>query len=283
MRSLIFVICALMASHSVAASRILATSGLTQIEGAAGGGLVPWAVIGGYGSTGEWGAAASLSRTVVSDFRLGTAAVTGGFDNRLELSFAQQTLQVENLAEALGTTPVDSVIEQHVFGVKARLYGDLIYGHWPQMSVGIQHKINLNDGVGTFLGADRGYGTDYYFSASKLYLHALFERNLLLNGTLRYTDANQTGLLGFGDENGTDYQFMVEASAGLLLTPEWAVGAEYRQKPDRLGTQEDDWFDVFVAWFPNKRIAVAAAWVDLGNIALWDDQQGWYLSVQITN
>ncbi|MHA7881288.1 MAG: DUF3034 family protein [Saccharospirillum sp.] len=283
MRSLIAVLCVLMAGHSLAASRILATSGLTQIEGAAGGGLVPWAVIGGYGSTGEWGAAASISRTVVNDFRLGTAAVTGGFDNRLELSFAQQTLQVENLAETLGTAPVDSVIEQHVFGAKARLFGDLIYGHWPQVSLGIQNKVNLNDGVGTFLGADRGYGTDYYVSASKLYLHALFERNLLLNTTFRYTDANQTGLLGFGNADGTDYQLMVEASAGLLLTPQWAIGGEYRQKPDRLDTEENDWFDAFVAWFPNKRIAVAAAWVDLGNIALWDDQQGWYLSVQITN
>lgn len=33
-----------------AGDRLLATGGVTQIEGAAGGGLMPWAVISGYGT-----------------------------------------------------------------------------------------------------------------------------------------------------------------------------------------------------------------------------------------
>jgi hypothetical protein len=178
-------LCVLTASPVWAGSKILATSGATQIEGAAGGGLVPWAVIGGYGSDNEWGAAASLTRIGLPDFQLGTAGVYAGFDNRFELSFAQQTLQVDNL---------DRVIEQQVYGAKARLYGDLIYTLWPQMTVGLQHKVNLNQFV--IPGAE-AEGTDFYFSASKLYLHAIFERNLLLNGTVRYTDANEVGFLGF--------------------------------------------------------------------------------------
>ncbi|MFQ3230312.1 MAG: hypothetical protein ACI9DO_001684, partial [Reinekea sp.] len=48
-------------------SKILATSALSTIEGAAGGGIVPWAVIGGYGSEGEWGAAASAGGVQVTD------------------------------------------------------------------------------------------------------------------------------------------------------------------------------------------------------------------------
>ena len=36
--------------------RLLATGGVTQLEGAAGGGIVPWAVIGGYGTRDEIGA-----------------------------------------------------------------------------------------------------------------------------------------------------------------------------------------------------------------------------------
>ncbi len=256
---------------ALAGSKILATSGATQIEGAAGGGLVPWAIIGGYGSEGEWGAAASVTRLGLPDFQLGTAAVHAGVNNRFEFSFAQQTLQVDNL---------DRVMEQHVYGAKARVYGDLIYGPWPQLSVGLQHKVNLNQFV--IPGAE-SEGTDFYFAASKLYLHALFERNLLLNGTFRYTDANETGFLGFGDGNGADPQWMAEASAGIFLTANWAVGMEYRQKPDRLDLGESAWSDAFVAWFPSKQVTLVGAYTDLGKVALWDDQTGWYLSVQINN
>ena len=254
-----------------AGSKILATSAATQIEGAAGGGLVPWAVIGGYGSEGEWGGAASLTRVGLPDFQLGTAAVHAGINNRFEFSFAHQTLQVDNL---------DRVIEQHVYGAKARIFGDLIYEPWPQLSVGFQHKVNLNQFV--IPGAE-SEGTDFYFAASKLYLHAIFERNLLLNGTFRYTDANETGFLGFGDGTGADPQLMAEASAGLFLNANWALGVEYRQKPDRLNLGESDWRDAFVAWFPSKRVTVVGAYTDLGKVALWDDQTGWYLSVQINN
>lgn len=265
-----------------AGSKILATSAATQIEGAAGGGLVPWAVIGGYGSDGEWAGAASLTRVGLPDFQLGTAAVHAGINNRFEFSFAQQTLQVDNLASVLGS-PLDGVIEQHVYGAKARVWGDLIYEPWPQISLGAQHKVNLNPAAGTVLGANSDSGTDWYLSASKLYLHALFERNVLLNGTFRYTDANETGFLGFGDGAGADPHIMAEASAGLFLNANWALGVEYRQKPDRLDLGESDWRDAFVAWFPNKQVTVVGAYTDLGKVALWDDQTGWYLSVQINN
>ncbi|MEE3191298.1 MAG: DUF3034 family protein, partial [Pseudomonadota bacterium] len=37
-----------------AGSRLIATSGVTQLEGGAGGGLTPWAVISGYADEGEY-------------------------------------------------------------------------------------------------------------------------------------------------------------------------------------------------------------------------------------
>ena len=58
-----------------------------------------------------------------------------------------------------------------------------------------------------------------------------------------------------------------------------AVGVEYREKSNNLGLGEQDWQDVFVAWFPNKYVSVTAAWLDLGSIAGAKDQTGWYLSV----
>ena len=70
-----------------------------------------------------------------------------------------------------------------------------------------------------------------------------------------------------------------------------AVGVEARAKPDNLNRsvlgagalKEDDWYDVFVAWAPNKHLSFTAAWVDLGRIvpALQARRQtGAYLSAQ---
>jgi len=36
-------------------NKLLLTGGVSQVEGAAGGGLTPWAVIGGYGTNNEIG------------------------------------------------------------------------------------------------------------------------------------------------------------------------------------------------------------------------------------
>ncbi|HCD56780.1 MAG TPA: DUF3034 domain-containing protein, partial [Halieaceae bacterium] len=61
------------------------------------------------------------------------------------------------------------------------------------------------------------------------------------------------------------------------------IGAEYRQKPDQLqSVTEDDWADVFVGWFPNKRFAAVVAWTELGDIAGLASQSGWYLSLQLS-
>lgn len=43
-------------------NKLLLTGGLSQVEGSAGGGLVPWAVIGGYGTRDEIGANAFYTR-----------------------------------------------------------------------------------------------------------------------------------------------------------------------------------------------------------------------------
>jgi len=44
-----------------------------------------------------------------------------------------------------------------------------------------------------------------------------------------------------------------------------AFGFEYREKPSNLRfAREDDWREVFAAYFPSKRFAVVGAHVDLG-------------------
>ncbi|MEP6133109.1 DUF3034 family protein, partial [Marinobacter sp.] len=43
---------------------------------------------------------------------------------------------------------------------------------------------------------------------------------------------------------------------------------------------EEDWWDVFVAWVPDRRLSVTAALVNLGDVATLEDQRGAYLSLQ---
>ncbi|MCB1646575.1 MAG: DUF3034 family protein, partial [Pseudomonadales bacterium] len=117
--------------------------------------------------------------------------------------------------------------------------------------------------------------TDIYLAASKLHLGVVGGYNFLWNLTTRYTGAHQTGFLGFSD----DKHWQFEGSAAILLGRHIAVGAEYRTKPDELAfASEEDWQDVFVAWFPNKHVNLTAAWVKLGDVAGQTDQSGLYVS-----
>lgn len=261
--------------------RLLATGGATQIEGAAGGGLVPWAVIAGYGTREQHGGTAFYSRVDTGDFALDSFGVAYGFGNRLELSLARQRFDLGALQRQLGL-PV-GVFHQDVFGAKLRLAGDLVYTAMPQISLGVQYKRHRDFAIPRTVGARDDHGTDIYIAVSKLFLAGAGGYNLLLNGTLRSTRANQIGLLGFGGDREAGRSLVLEASAAVFMGPHWAFGVEYRQKPDNLSfAREDDWRDVFVAWFPSKHVAVVAAWTDLGSIATLPDQRGGYLSLQVS-
>lgn len=281
-RGALVLLLGLAATPAMASSgRLLATGGASTIEGSAGGGIVPWAVIAGYATEDEWGGAAFATRVEVDDYALDSAGVAVGWRNRLELSYARQRFELPTLAAALAL-PVDR-FRQDVFGAKLRLFGDLVYTTLPQVSLSIQHKRQRDFLVPSLVGAVDDRDTDWLLGASKLFLAGAGGRNLLLSGNLRWTRANQTGLLGFGGDRCRARELVTEASAALLLDRHWALGVEYRQKPDNLGfAREDDWRDAFVAWFPNKRIAVVAAWADLGDIATLRDQRGWYLSLQVS-
>ena len=66
--------------------KLLLTAGVSQIEGAAGGGLTPWALIGGYGSEGQWGGNAFYTRVGVDDYHLDDYGVMVGWNDRIEFS-----------------------------------------------------------------------------------------------------------------------------------------------------------------------------------------------------
>ena len=260
--------------------KLLLTGGVSQLEGSAGGGLTPWAVIGGYGTDDEIGANAFYTRVNTGSYHLDDAGIMIGFYNRVELSFAQQRFNTEQVGGLLGLGD-GFTFKQNIIGVKVRLAGDLVVDSdsaMPQISVGVQHKKNNQAGVLAFIGAKNDSGTDFYVTATKLFL----ADGLLINGTVRFTKANQIGILGFGGDKNDSYEPQLEVSAAYLLSQKWAVGLEYRMKPDNLGiATEDNWFDVFVAYAPTKHVSFTLAYADLGNIVIKDNQRGVYASIQV--
>lgn len=254
--------------------RLLATGGLTTVEGAAGGGIVPWATLSSYAEEGQWGGTIAYNHGNVRDYQLDVAAATINYDNRWEFSYARQQFALETLGGEL---------EQTIYGVKYRVYGDVVYGKAPQISVGALHKKNTTFALPSAVGATADNGTDFYVAATKAWLDGPWHRTWLANVTVRATKANEMGLLGFGGDRKDSYSIVTEAAVGIFINRHWIVGVEYRQKPNHLTfAKEQDWHDVFVGWFPNKRVAVAVAYANLKTIAGAPNQSGIYGSLQVT-
>jgi hypothetical protein len=261
--------------------RLLATGAATTIEGTAGSGIVPWAVLAGYGTREQWGGDAFASRAESDDYRLDAFGVAISLRNRLEFSVASQRLDIRPLANAAGLP--ERSLNQDIFGAKLRLAGDLVYGALPQLSLGLQHKRQRNFTIPRAVGARRDSDTEGYLTASRLFLGGAFGYNLIVNGALRYSRANETGLLGFGGDRNEAREWLAEGSIAVLPNPHWVIGLDYRQKPDNLSfAGESDWKAAYVGYFPSKRVAVIAAWAELGKIATLRGQNGPYLSLQLS-
>ena len=267
--------------------RLLLTGGVSTIEGAGGGGIVPWALIGSYATRNQIGASAFVTGVDTQDFTLASYGGAVSFYNRLELSVARQNFNLREVGAAIGLGN-RYTISQTIVGAKLRLFGDAVLDQdtiLPQVAVGVQYKINDDKTVvGGALGVKRK-GVDIYASATKVIL----SQSLLLNATVRLTKANQFGILGFGGLGGKDqaYKPQFEGSAALLLTRKLAVGGEYRTKSNRLegalgGTsfREENAYDFFVAYAPTRNISITAAYARLGQIAL-GRQNGAYISLQL--
>ncbi len=283
--------------------KLLLTGGVSSITGAAGGGLTPWAVIGTNATGGEIGFSSYFTRAGTQDYSLNSYGVALGLKDRVELSLARQDFDASpavalNGVAAFGVRPGQH-IQMDVLGLKVKVAGDAILDSdsWmPQIAVGLEHK-RVSPGslqsVFDFLGVQDS-GTDVYVNATKL----LLGQSVLLNATLRSTNANQNGLLGFGGKAParSSRSLQTEVSAAYLLSKRVAIGAEYRKKPNNLetagaaaglgnGLAEDDWKDLFVAWAPSKHLSLTLAYVDLGRIVPGITegrrQTGYYVSGQV--
>lgn len=290
-------------------SRLIASGGITGFEGTAGGGITPWAFIGGYTSKEEISYSANVQYLSLNDYSLTTAGAGISLFDRVEISIQRQRLDISAgltsnvfalLTEGAVTNANSTTIEQDIVGAKVKLFGDGVFtqNSWaPQIALGAQYKKNrdvdsslsLPDGtvplpevgVPLLLGAKDDSGTDIYLSATKLWLGTPSGYNLLTNLTARYTKANVFGLLGFGAEGNDNAKVEWEGSVAVLISPTTAIGTEFRTQTNRLGglAEEDTVIDAFIAYFPNKSISITAAYVDLGNLPLQESSSGFYLTV----
>ncbi len=292
--------CALLLGSAAHADtgKLLLTGGVSSIDGAAGGGLSPWAVMGSNATAGERGVSAHATRVATKDYGLSTYGVTLGFDERYELSVARQDFRTGVTGQALGVPGLH--LKQTIVGAKLRAAGDAVLDSdslMPQIAVGLLHKSLDSSGLDNTLrslGAKR-QGVDVYASATKLFL----AQGVLVNATLRATRANQNGLLGFGATLGganNRYELQPELSAALLLRRDLAVGWEWRRMPNKLqragaaaglgnGLRASDWQDFCIAWAPSKHRSLTLAYVDLGPVVPATTEQrrqtGAYLSAQV--
>ncbi len=259
---------------------------VTQLEGQAGGGIVPWALLSSGTPT------VSSSWVDTGDFTLSSVALQASFANRVELSYAQLAFDTgRHPAHDEKGESIFNKIDLDVVGLKIQALA--MDGALPAVTVGLQYKkasgTNDFEKALTKWGADDS-GLDFYLAATSVF--PIGERKMLLNGTIRGTKGNQMGILGFGSATDDSYEAQFEGSVGIFLHEKSMLGAEYRMKPDNLGRDsEDAWADLFFAYFPNKNMSLVAAAVFLGNIApsnhytsggndFGHNQRGLYLQIQ---
>lgn len=258
--------------------KLVLTNGVSTIEGTSGGGIATWATIAGMETDRGIGVSGHATIVELPDYGWQSHGVSIGIANRVEFSYARQNLDTRDVGAALGLGQ-GYTLNQDIYGAKLRLFGDLVYGAAmvPQVSVGLEHKRNLDGPVALAVGAADDRSTDITLSATKLFL----EHSVLVSATARYTEANQNGLLGFGSAAGAGYSLQIEGSLAYQLSRRAVLGAEFRSKPDNLGLGEDDWFDLFAAYAVTDNVTVTAAYADLGSIATFEDQRGAFLSAQL--
>ena len=259
-------------------AKLLLTNAVSAVDGASGGGISNWATIAGRQETRGVGVQAHVAAVLLPDFFYQSHGVALGIADRIELSYARQNFDTQDVGAALGIGQ-GYMLNQDVFGAKVRLFGDVVYGNTlvPQVAVGAQYKRSLDGAVASAVGAAHDEGVDVTLSATKLFL----SHSVLVNTTARLTKANQNGLLGFGSVSDDSYAVQFEGAVAYQFSRRFVLGTEFRTKPDNLGLGEGDWFDVFAAYAPSDNLTVTAAYADLGSIATFTGQRGAFLQAQI--
>ena len=134
--------------------KLLLTGGVSTVEGTAGGGLTPWAVIGSNATEGEVGGSAYLTTVGTRDYGLNIYGAAIGIHDRYELSIAQQDLNTRDTGTALGLPGLH--LKQTIAGAKVRVLGDAVLDSdtlTPQVAVCVNFKQMGSSGLDGSLNA----------------------------------------------------------------------------------------------------------------------------------
>lgn len=130
------------------------TRGISTIEGQAGGGLTPWALITGDETDRGIGGTAHVSAVKLPDYSFLSYGVGVGLFDRLELTYTRQEFDTEDVGAALGFGQ-GFTFGQDVWGAKVRVAGDALYdqGSWlPQIALVANWKQNDQGAVINAIG-----------------------------------------------------------------------------------------------------------------------------------
>lgn len=233
--------------------KVLLTGGVFTVDGAGGGGAVPWATITGYETRDGINGGVGFTYVKLPNYDLNFFGGSIGFFDRLEISAMSAKLStdlpivdviglVSSLGLDNGVDPWNTQIHMQTYGAKLRLFGDAVYtaDSWiPQTAIGFLYKDNTTpEFVINTLGAAENKDWEAYMAFTKV----LFRYSTLVNFTARYTAANQIGLTGFGACNGfgpskvcnDDKEVRAEVSVAHLLKKNFAIGFEYQMHGDNL-------------------------------------------------
>ena len=228
--------------------KVFLTGGVFTVDGAGGGGAVPWATITGYESRDGINGGVGVTYVRLPNYDINWIGGSIGFFDRFELSYVNVKLTTDlsnvntvalaagalGLDKNLGLSPHGSKLHMDTYGAKLRLFGDAVYtsdSFLPQTAIGFLYKDNTTPEFVRTLNASKAKDWEAYLAFTKVF----FRYSTLVNITARYTSANQIGLTGFGTcdyghmncEN--DREVRVEASVAYLLQKNFAIGGEYQQ------------------------------------------------------
>ena len=259
---------------------------LHNIEGNSGAFITSTAYLANPPEPGELFAKPSFSVSAAffrdKDFQ--SYSVTENIGGKFELGYACERIGLGDWpGKVRKIFPSFRVSEVYLHNLNLR-YMFMEEGGWdrewmPAITLGTHFK--WNNGLGNVnnqlnglcdsLGSDRNYGTEFTLVASKTFKD-LLPNPVILSAGLRNGDAIHTGLLGFAGERATTF----EGSIIYFLTDKLLFATEYRQKPDfldecyaggmHLVKEENDWWDLCLAYIVNDQLTIAVGYADFGNI-----------------
>ena len=272
---------------------------LHTLEGVGGALAVPMAYLVNPGPEGTVVGMPSVSFTYLNTSKgkdLQTIAVTETFWRRLEVGYALTRFNMGNLPHVItkntGLSTSRDDIYLHHFNIRGLVLEENTLGSWcPSVVAGVQIKYNesireISDDLMSApegLGFDKSNGVDYVLTASKTIPPDAFGLPpIILTVGVRNSKAANIGLTGFGKNSA----FTVEADIVVVLSKNFAVGYEFRQKNDPyhplpgVFDKEENWHAIRAAWIINDRLTLAGGLAHLGNVGNTNVPLAWGLQLK---